>query len=316
MMDKVNKTTELSRRNSLALIVFKIKEKHPYYGINVFKTFEIQRAKEFPVSEVPSDNEFVEGIVYVRDKPLTLLNLPKWLGMELTEEEVKQSAIIFCSFNNVLIGLRVGEIHQILTRDWSEIKLLEVNDYVQANRDMNYTLLDDGKTVCMILDVEFMLKEIMPETEMQVQREIEDTSTEKFSFPPKLRHGTIMIAEDSRVAQMYLRKMFEKMKLNIHIFDNGKLLVEHIQGLEDLSHVPAIITDLEMPEMSGHTVIRTLKGDERTKHIPILVNSSMTGDNNLREVKELGADGFVGKTNVDLLMQNLTDLVNQSAASL
>lgn len=309
MMDNIEKTTELSKRNSLALIVFRINEENPYYGINVFKTFEIQRAKGFAISEVPTDNPYIEGIVYVRERPITLVNLPKWLNIELSDYQLRNSAIIFCSFNNIQIGLRVGEIHQIMTRDWSEIKPLEVNQYVQANRDMNFTLLEDNKTVCLILDVEFMLKEIMPETEHVVVREIERASFEDFDFPPSLKNGTILIAEDSRVAQMYLRKMFDKVGLKIEIFDNGKLLLDYIAAQEDLSHVPVIITDLEMPVVSGHTVIKTLKNNERTKHIPLLVNSSMTSDNNLREVREMGADGFVGKTNVEQMMKQISTMV-------
>jgi two-component system chemotaxis response regulator CheV len=48
--------------------------------------------------------------------------------------------------------------------------------------------------------------------------------------------------------------------------------------------------------MSGFTVIQHLKSQASTKNIPIIVNSSMTGDNNKREAELLGADGFVDKT--------------------
>jgi len=51
-----------------------------------------------------------------------------------------------------------------------------------------------------------------------------------------------------------------------------------------------------MPEMSGFTVIKTLKANPVTANIPIIVNSSMTGENNKREAEVLGADGFIDKT--------------------
>ncbi|MDP2078177.1 MAG: response regulator, partial [Sulfuricurvum sp.] len=62
------------------------------------------------------------------------------------------------------------------------------------------------------------------------------------------------------------------------------------------SSIPAIITDIEMPEMSGFTVVKKLKANPETKNIPIIVNSSMTGDNNKREAAGLGANGFINKT--------------------
>jgi two-component system chemotaxis response regulator CheV len=51
-----------------------------------------------------------------------------------------------------------------------------------------------------------------------------------------------------------------------------------------------------MPEMSGFTVVKILKNNKLTRDIPIIVNSSMTGDNNKREAEVLGADGFIDKT--------------------
>ena len=76
------------------------------------------------------------------------------------------------------------------------------------------------------------------------------------------------------------------------MFDNGKLLVEYIESLhEDALSIPAIITDIEMPEMSGFTVVKILKDDSVTKHIPIIVNSSMTGSNNKREAEIMSEAG-------------------------
>jgi len=81
------------------------------------------------------------------------------------------------------------------------------------------------------------------------------------------------------------------------MFENGKQLVEYVESLhEEALSVPAIITDIEMTEMSGFTVVKILKDDPVTRHIPIIVNSSMTGENNKREAEQLGADGFIDKT--------------------
>ena len=86
-----------SANNALKLIVFRINEDQPYYGINVFKTFEIQRAKHFTISEIPRANEYIEGIVYIRNQPVPLVNLPHWLRTDLSEQEERNSSIIFCN---------------------------------------------------------------------------------------------------------------------------------------------------------------------------------------------------------------------------
>ena len=115
-------------------------------------------------------------------------------------------------------------------------------------------------------------------------------------IPPKLKNGILLIAEDSKIAQKHLHQILTKANINHKIFNNGKLLIEFINEMPDKSIIPAIITDIEMPEMSGFTVIKVLRESAETKNIPIIVNSSMTGENNRREAEGLGADGFVNKT--------------------
>jgi two-component system, chemotaxis family, chemotaxis protein CheV len=107
----------------------------------------------------------------------------------------------------------------------------------------------------------------------------------------------VLIAEDSKTAQRHLSQIFINANIDMKLFENGKKLVEHVESLgEDAANIPAIITDIEMPEMSGFTVIKLLKANPITKDIPVIVNSSMTGSNNKREAEVLGANAFIDKT--------------------
>ena len=292
--------------NALKLIVFRINAEQPYYGINVFKTFEIQRAKHYRISEIPRANEFIEGIVYIRNQPVPLVNLPRWLRTDLSEQEERNSSIIFCNFNNIQIALRVGGIHQIITRDWEDVLPLQFQEYMPVDRNLNYTLLDDGSSVCLILDVEYLLTQVLPHEFSEIQKDVQNLSLIDFEIPESLKNGTILLAEDSRSAQMYLKNFFEKFNLSFKIFENGGPLLDYVEEMSDLSKIPLIITDIEMPIVSGHEVIRRLKSDARTKHIPILVFSSMTNDQSHKAVKELGADGFVGKLSVEQMVKQLS----------
>ena len=294
-----------SANNALKLIVFRINEEQPYYGINVFKTFEIQRAKHFTISEIPRANEYIEGIVYIRNQPVPLVNLPHWLRTDLSEQEERNSSIIFCNFNNIQIALRVGGIHQIITRDWQDVLPLKFHEYMPVDRNLNYTLLDDGSSVCLILDVEYLLTEVLPHEFSEIQEDVQNLPLNNVEIPESLKNGTILVAEDSRSAQMYLKNFFEKLNLSFKIFENGGPLLEYVQEISDISKIPLIITDIEMPIISGHEVIRRLKSDSRTKNIPILVFSSMTNDQSRIAVRELGADGFVGKRSVEQMLKQL-----------
>ena len=111
-----------------------------------------------------------------------------------------------------------------------------------------------------------------------------------------LRDELVLVAEDSRSALKALTNVLDRFGVRYHTFDNGRKLLDHIHA-HTLKGVGLIITDLEMPETSGFTVIRELKGNSATAKVPIVVNSSMTGNSNQEMAKQLNADGFIGKTN-------------------
>ena len=55
-----------------------------------------------------------------------------------------------------------------------------------------------------------------------------------------------------------------------------------------------IILDLALPDISGIEVIRALKSDDRTGHIPIVVITASMPDEEAR-IRAAGADGFMTK---------------------
>jgi two-component system chemotaxis response regulator CheV len=313
MMENIERTAGLSKSNSLAIIVFRAscEENSSFYGINAFKVLEIQSASKFEFVKPPINNPLFEGSVVLRNETISVINLPGWLGVEMPPEDFERSLIIFCNFNHRLVGLHVAEVTQLITREWDKVRPFVPPEGLLENKNMNYTFLPDNETICLILDVEQLLAEIMPEMVQSATREVETVSEEDLFIPQALRDKTVLIAEDSKVAQMFLKKAFGSFNVNYRIFDNGKLLLEYITALDNPNmDVPIVVTDLEMPEISGHTVVRELKGDPRTREIPIIVNSSMTNESSVREVQELGADGFIGKPEMRVLVEEVVKLYN------
>ena len=295
LLDHVDAATSLAKNNELQLLVFKANDvgDTPFYAINVFKTREVVEASRHRLTQIPSAHPLLEGTIVLRGMQIPILNLPKWLGIDLTPEQVEKSNILICDFNGVIIGLRIMYAFRVIKKNWSEMHAPESYGMGEEGLVMNDTRLEDG-SLCLILDYEKMLADVIPQAMVNVS--LSPANIEHLEIPHKLQYGTVLIAEDSKTAQKHLLQIFENSNIDCRIFDNGKLLVEYIYGLDDPQTIPAIITDIEMPEMSGFTVVKTLKHNSRTKSIPIIVNSSMTGLNNKREAEVLGADGFIDKT--------------------
>ncbi|MCD6258580.1 MAG: chemotaxis protein CheV [Helicobacteraceae bacterium] len=295
VLDKVDAATNLAKNNELQLLVFRISESDDsaFYAINVFKTREVVESKNHYLTQIPSAHPMLEGTITLRGMQIPILNLPSWLGVPLNKEETKRSNILICDFNGVIIGLRIMSAYRVIKKNWNEMHAPESYRLKNDGLVMNDTRLEDG-SLCLILDYEKLLSDVIPQAMVNVSKDTE--ALKSIEIPAKLKKGTTLIAEDSKTAQRALKQIFENAHLKMLMFDNGKKLIDYIETLEDPSTIPAIITDIEMPEMSGFTVIQTLRANPSTRKIPIIVNSSMTGENNKREAEVLGANGFVDKT--------------------
>ena len=154
--------------------------------------------------------------------------------------------------------------------------------------------MEDG-SLCLVLDYEKLLADVIPQALVDIEEETQILKS--IEMPEKLKNGLVLVAEDSKTAQTHLIQIFKNANIRMKLFENGQKLIDYINSLgENVDDIVAVITDIEMPEMSGFTVVNLLKKNPITSGIPIIVNSSMTGDNNKREAQSLGADGFINKT--------------------
>ncbi|MFA6759991.1 MAG: chemotaxis protein [Sulfuricurvum sp.] len=312
VLDRVDATTNLAKNNELQLLVFRVSssEDAAYYAINVFKTREVVEAKHHPITQIPSSHPMLEGTVVLRGMQIPLLNLPLWLGVKLTKEEIINSNILICDFNGVILGLRIMSAYRVIKKNWQDIHSPDSYRSGSNSKVINDTRLEDG-SMCLVLDYEKLLADVIPQAMVNVFES--PANLKDLAIPQKLKDGTVLIAEDSKTAQGHLRQIFKNANIDFKIFDNGKRLVDYIISMgEDAKEIPAIITDIEMPEMSGFTVIKTLKTNSYTSQVPIIVNSSMTGENNKREAEGLGADGFIDKTKSQNIIPLIVKIMNLS----
>lgn len=79
------------------------------------------------------------------------------------------------------------------------------------------------------------------------------------------------------------------------------------------SRIPdLIVLDMMLPKLSGPEVLRSLKKDDRTAHIPVVVLSSLSQNNGPKLMQE-GADAFLEK---GALLEDPNPLLEAITASL
>ncbi|AHF01083.1 response regulator receiver [Thiomicrospira aerophila AL3] len=314
-LEQIEKTANLSKNNQLSLMIFQVHfsdAKHqepPFYGMNVFKVREVLEGRAYPVSPMPDANHLVEGMISLRGVYLPVIDLPKWMGYPMTAEQREKSIIIVADFSRNFIGLRVAHIHGVEEKDWQDIKpASNYNLNAQSAQIVNHTYLENSDKLCYILDIEKLLIEAMPTMAKKVFSSAQEVDPTLVKVSEVMRKKTLLYAEDSRSIQQYMNQVFERLGIPVKGFDNGRLLLNYLASLDNVDDISMVFTDLEMPVASGHTVIKEMRAHPEWQKLPIIVHTSMTSDNNEREVLAMGADGFIGKVDTHLIVDTIEKL--------
>ena len=126
------------------------------------------------------------------------------------------------------------------------------------------------------------------------------SSTTKKSLP------ILLIVEDHQEVRTFIKLALQS-NYQILEAENGKIGVEIA-----LNKVPDIIlSDVRMPILNGIDLCNTLKTDERTSHIPIILLTARVGEENELKGLTSGADDFMSKPfKITLLKQRMANLIH------
>ncbi len=142
-----------------------------------------------------------------------------------------------------------------------------------------------------------------PDTE--VTPELPDTEQSDPEQTPDTAVLHIAIVEDDEDILEYLRKQFGA-TFKVSTFRNGKeALPAIIQQMPDI-----VVSDVMMPEMEGTVLCAKLKSNINTNHIPVILLTAMTREEDQLTGLQTGADAYITKPfNWDILLRTALNLL-------
>jgi two-component system chemotaxis response regulator CheV len=309
LLKNIDARTRLAGTNKLEILLFALgvddrTGRRETFGINVFKVREVMRTP--PVTAAPEMPAAVKGMVSLRGVLVPVVDLAEYLGMS---PDTPRDIMIVTEYNGHTQGFLVEGVDTILRLDWSQMRVPP--EMLNANLGglvTAVTELPDGRLV-MMLDVEKVLAETAK-------------YDDEFAFqgikPLHRQDLTVVFADDSSVARGQIERTLQAMDVKYISAVNGRAAWDELQkiaayaqssGRQVKDVVQLILTDVEMPEMDGYILTKTVKSDARFAGIPVIMHSSLSSGSNMQLGKSVGVDEYVPKFEAQRLADTLTRLL-------
>lgn len=117
----------------------------------------------------------------------------------------------------------------------------------------------------------------------------------------------VLIVEDDLLNRMFYEAVFQQRGYDMMAVDDGARVLDAVD-----SFAPDFITmDIHLPHVSGRKLIRKIKRNPATQHIPILAITAYAGQRDEEEIRRAGAKGYLAKPlSIEQLLEEVDALLS------
>ena len=281
-----------SGTGEVEILEFVVNQKH--YAINIIKVKEVINTTN--LTKLPDSHPAIAGLTLCRDKIITIIDL-KYI-LEKQHKTETESTIILCAFNKIQVAFSIDSIVGVQRIKWEKITKpddISINSLVIGNIVLNDKII-------LLLDFEKIVTDISPSTGISEDRIIDIAYKDRSNVK-------LVLADDSPLIRRLLKDTLTKAGFNnLKIFDDGKqvldYLIDLVQKKNDkfIEEVNVLITDIEMPQMDGHTLTRKIKEHNILKKLPVILFSSLITDDLKHKGNAVGANAQLSKPEIGELV--------------
>ncbi|HEX8880073.1 MAG TPA: response regulator, partial [Candidatus Acidoferrum sp.] len=254
---------------------------------------EIRRLRSDEIEDVGG-----KLLTKVRDVVTEVIRLDAYLGLPPLEPVNGFFRMVVATAGNRQIGLVVEEV---LGKD--EIVIKNLGEYLRRVKLFPGTTIATDGSLILLIDLNRMVA-----AEPNERRPLQASSSAARIFAPgsaAVARGTIpseaidrveqerviVVADDSISVRKFVGRMLEKNGYRV------KLAADGLEAAELVSQhgCHLVITDLEMPRMTGYELMVQLRQSPSTRRIPVMVVTSRAGAKHRDRAMKEGASAFLTK---------------------
>ncbi|MCH9657004.1 MAG: chemotaxis protein CheW [Planctomycetes bacterium] len=258
--EEVNSGTD---RDTISMLLFNIKENETM----AVPLSLVARLEEFPQENI--ENNSGQKVVQYREDLLPLLSVE---GVEYgAGEPIDPQPVIVFSDNSRSMGLMVNEIKDIIDE--------QLVIRMQSDRPGVLGTAIIGKNAIDVIDTQYYVTRSTPNW----FESVEDKKTFR-----------VLVVDGSMFFRQLVATALETEGYSVVTCDS---CVSAIELLERDSQFHAVITDIDLPMMSGFEFCEWVKGRETTKDINVIALTSSNSSANQSRATEVGFEQFLIKFN-------------------
>ena len=254
----------------------------------------------------------------VREVVTEVVRLDSYLGLPPLEPINGYFRMVVANAGSRQIGLVVEEV---LGKD--EIVIKNLGEYLRRVKLFSGTTIAPDGSLILLLDLNRMVA-----AEPSDRRPVQASASATRVFAPgsaAVARGTIpsdaidrvdqerviVVADDSISVRKFVGRMLEKNGYRV------KLAADGLEAAEMVGQYGChlVITDLEMPRMTGYELMAQLRQSPSTRRIPVMVVTSRAGDKHRDRALKEGATAFLTTpVQEDQLLAAVEQLIGTDAA--
>jgi len=218
-----------------------------------------------------------------------------YLPISKRKNERSKVYIILPKLVSHIIGIVAEEIH-----DAVRTTIVMDKEGVCGIGILGSTFIDD--TVVTLLNMHELFAKAAPEYYTPLQ------GTQTKSYAGGVRGDkqiTILLVEDTPFFLKVVKSHLESNGYRVIAAENGR------EALEKLGQttVDVVVSDIEMPLMTGIELVRAIRASETLRHLPVIALTSLTGDIDREKGLRAGFDIYEYKLDRERLLESLRSVL-------
>ncbi len=302
-----------SDTNELEIVEFRIDEVDfqgnlvpCFYGVNVAKVREIIRLPQ--MSRVVNAKPGVEGMIKLRDKVITIINLATVLNKDTGS--LVADRVVVLEFNSLMVGVLVHSVSRIYRISWKNVEAPARS--VHSDQVTGLVKMEDR--IILVLDFEKIVAELCSESAL---KPLDEALMLRSESNPERAERTVLVADDSVFIRKTLSGSLRSAGYTVLEAENGaeawRIIQQTIQkaaqeGNVFRKYIHMLITDVEMPQMDGLHLTSLVRKEDSLKDLPVAIFSSLASEDNKRKWIGLGANCILTKPDLPKLVDVVDEL--------